>query len=75
MNKFKITKEFITLGQLLKVTSHIGSGGEAKFFLSENDVYLNGEQIKQRGKKIYPKDIINIKEDKYLIVNDKKSSS
>ena len=37
MNKFKINTDFITLGQFLKATDHIGSGGEAKFFLVEND--------------------------------------
>ncbi len=70
MKEFRINKEFITLGQLLKATDYVGSGGEVKFFLYENDVFLNGEQEKRRGKKLFKDDIIEIKGTKYLIIND-----
>ena len=33
MKKFKIHTESITLGQFLKATDYIGSGGEASFFI------------------------------------------
>ena len=36
--KASIGTEYITLGQLLKMTDAISSGGMAKWFLSENDV-------------------------------------
>ncbi|MGY3190203.1 RNA-binding S4 domain-containing protein [Lysinibacillus sp. TE18511] len=39
----KIDVEFVTLGQLLKMTDAISSGGMAKWFLHGNDVYVNGE--------------------------------
>lgn len=43
MKDIEIDVEFVTLGQLLKMTDAISSGGMAKWFLHENDVYVNGE--------------------------------
>ena len=60
MNEIKIDTEYITLGQLLKMTDAISSGGMAKWFLSENVVYINGEADQRRGRKIRNKDIVNI---------------
>lgn len=56
----EIDVEFITLGQLLKITDAISSGGMAKWFLQENDVYINGEVDDRRGRKLRDGDIINI---------------
>ena len=72
MKKFKIYREFITLGQLLKAEAFIGSGGEAKFFLWENDVYVNDEKRTERGKKLYNGDVVKIEDDVFLIVYDPK---
>ena len=47
----KITSEYITLGQFLKFTKVISNGGEAKFFIANNKIFLNGQQIFERGKK------------------------
>ncbi|WP_341301092.1 S4 domain-containing protein YaaA [Lysinibacillus sp. FSL H8-0500] len=60
MKDIKINEEFITLGQLLKVTDAISSGGMAKWFLQENAVYINGEVDDRRGRKLRDGDIINI---------------
>lgn len=60
MKSIKITTEYITLGQLLKITDLISSGGEAKFFLAENKVYVDNELDQRRGKKLYPGMIIKI---------------
>lgn len=49
----RISDEFITLGQLLKVASIIGSGGMAKWYLSAYEVYVDGELEQRRGKKLY----------------------
>lgn len=57
-----IDDEFITLAQLLKLTTVISSGGMAKPFLAQYDVYLNGELEDRRGKKCYPGDEITIPE-------------
>jgi len=60
LNEFVIDTEFITLGQLLKVTDAISTGGMAKWFLEENNVYVNGEIERRRGRKLRNGDIVNI---------------
>lgn len=60
MEIVKFDTEYITLGQLLKMTNIISSGGMAKWFLSENVVYVNGAPEQRRGKKLYDGDVINI---------------
>lgn len=60
MEEIVIHDEFVTLGQLLKITDAISSGGMAKWFLQEHIVYVNGEEENRRGKKLYPDDVINI---------------
>ena len=60
MKDIVIDTEFITLGQLLKMTDAISSGGMAKWFLSENAVYVNGEVDDRRGRKLRDKDVVNI---------------
>ena len=46
----------ITLGKFLKYKNIIGTGGEAKWFLSENEIFLNGEPENRRGKKLHDGD-------------------
>ena len=58
----KIDTEFITLGQLLKMTDWISSGGEAKFAVKELKIQVNGESENRRGRKIYPGDQISIED-------------
>ncbi|MEK3979441.1 S4 domain-containing protein YaaA [Psychrobacillus sp. FSL K6-2836] len=60
MEKIRFDSEFITLGQLLKMTDAISSGGMAKWFLSEHEVYVNGEVDQRRGRKLRHDDIVNI---------------
>lgn len=57
-----INTEYIKLGQLLKLVGVITNGAEAKMFLEENSVLVNNENENRRGKKIYPGDIVRIKE-------------
>lgn len=75
MQKFKINTEFITLGQFLKATNHISSGGEAKFFLLEKDVFVNREKRTERGKKLYPGDQVMCENQEYLIIYDQKHNT
>lgn len=56
--KIFIDSEFITLTQFLKITGLISTGGEAKMFLLETKVLLNGELETRRGKKLYDNDKI-----------------
>lgn len=60
MKEIGIETEFITLGQLLKMTDTISSGGMAKWFLSEHEVLVNEEAEDRRGRKLRPEDTVNI---------------
>ncbi len=64
-----ITTEFIKLGQFLKFSGVITNGSEAKFFLSNNDVYVNGELEDRRGRKIYNDYEILVNETLYICKN------
>lgn len=72
MNKkpveIKITSEFIALGQFLKFADIIQSGGEAKSFLANNEVKINGEIDNRRGRKLRPGDEIEINSQIYRVV-------
>jgi len=59
-NQIKIDTEYITLGQFLKLADIIQSGGMAKWFLSEHEVFVNGEQDQRRGRKLRSGDKIEI---------------
>ncbi len=63
--KIQITKEYITLGQLLKVTDWISSGGEAKFAVKDLQIAVNGEPEDRRGRKIRPGDVVVIENKTY----------
>ncbi len=75
MKKFKIRTENITLGQFLKAASYIGSGGEAKFFLMQHEVYVNHERRTERGKKLFHGDQVMIFDILHYIVYDPKDNT
>ncbi len=56
--EFELREEFITLGQLLKAAGVLGTGGEIKFYLAENEVMVNGEPEQRRGRKLHAGDIV-----------------
>ena len=60
LQRVSIRTDYILLGQLLKKMNLISTGGEAKFFLAERRVKVNGEIEERRGKKITPNDIVEI---------------
>ncbi len=63
----------ITLGQFLKTEGIIESGGQAKWFLQDYDVLLNGEREKRRGKKLADQDRIDFPDipdiDSFIIIH------
>ena len=67
MKKVKIDSEFITLGQFLKFIDLVSSGGEARIFLTENEIVINGETDNRRGRKLYRNDLICINDEQYQI--------
>ncbi len=58
MESIKIKDEYIKLGQVLKLAGFVQSGVEAKIEIQEGAVKVNGETELQRGKKIFPGDVI-----------------
>lgn len=67
MEIITIDTEYITLTQFLKLIGLIDTGGQAKFFLFENYVILNGEIENRRGKKLYPGDYIIVGSEEFKI--------
>ena len=67
MKTIKINGEYLELGKLLKIANVISSGGEAKYYLQENNVLVNGEVENRRGKKLYPGDVVKIENEEYTI--------
>ena len=65
--KLRQDEQFITLGILLKITKLISTGGQAKMFLAENPVLINGEQDNRRGRKLFQNDRVQIGENIFLI--------
>ena len=68
VKKIEITTEYITLGQLLKFTGIIRSGAMAKDFILDNNITVNGEDEKRRGRKLYKSYVIIINNQKYELV-------
>jgi ribosome-associated protein len=54
-------RDFITLGQLLKVVGEIGSGGEVKPYLANETPLVNGEPENRRGRKLRAGDVVRLK--------------
>ena len=61
MEKITIHTEFIKLQQALKLAGMVDQGSDVKFYLSEGMVTVNGEVATERGKKIRPGDVIELK--------------
>lgn len=67
MKKIQIRGEFVKLEQLLKIADVVSSGGEAKSFLLNNKVYINGELDQRRGRKLYKNDEVKINNETYTL--------
>ena len=65
--KLRKDEDFITLGVLLKLAGIIDTGGQAKWFLNENVVLVNGEEESRRGRKLYHGDEILVKNQSFII--------
>ena len=53
MEEIIIDTEFIKLDSLLKYAAFVQTGADAKFFISEGLVLVDGEVETRRGRKIY----------------------
>ena len=50
----------ITLGQALKASDIVGSGGEAKVRIQAGEVLVNGEVETRRGRRLVPGDVVEV---------------
>lgn len=67
MEEIKITTEYIKLGQLLKLTHIISSGGEEKIYVATREILVNGQLENRRGRKLYPGDIVEAEKRMFVI--------
>jgi ribosome-associated protein len=58
MEEVPIRGEMIRLGQLLKVTGVVDSGGAIKSFLATEEVRVNGEPEARRGRQLRSGDTV-----------------
>jgi ribosome-associated protein len=56
MDEFHAREGMIRLGQLLKASGLVETGGEAKLVLAEGLVSVNGEPETRRGRQLHPGD-------------------
>lgn len=56
----KIDTEYIKLDSFLKLANLASSGGEAKMFIIDGMVRVNGEAETRRGRKLYPGDRVEV---------------
>ena len=70
MKELKIHTEYIQLHQALKVLNIVMTGGEAKAYLYENTIYVNGEIEERRGRKLYPGDVLKTPDGEFIVKDD-----
>ncbi|MGC6769079.1 S4 domain-containing protein YaaA [Enterococcus sp. LJL128] len=67
--------DYMTLGQFLKEINVISSGGQAKWYLAETSVFVDGELENRRGRKLYPGMMIEIPEEGTFFMAEKENES
>lgn len=68
MEKIIINTDQIKLDSFLKLTRKASTGGEAKLIINSGKVKINDETCKSRGKKLKLNDIIEIEDQKFMVV-------
>lgn len=69
MKEIEIKTEFIKLDQLLKFAGIAQTGGQSKIMIKQDMVSVNGDIVRERGKKIAKGDIIEIEGiDKFVVI-------
>lgn len=67
-NLIAINTPYVTLGQFLKLADIISSGGEAKSYLAEHEILVEGVLDNRRGRKLYPGMVVEVEKRFYQIV-------
>lgn len=68
MEQLAIHTEYIKLDQFLKLAEVVSSGGEARFYIQDNPILVNGEPENRRGRKLRPGDTIQVPQGSWEIV-------
>lgn len=68
MQEVKINTEFIKLDSFLKWCGAASLGGEAKMYVLDELVKVNGEICIQRGKKIRVGDVVEFNGETYKVI-------
>lgn len=68
METLKLRDDFIKLGQAMKASNMVSSGVEAKIYIQDEQVKVNGKTETQRGKKLVDGDVIEFKNNKVKII-------
>lgn len=68
MQEIKINTEFIKLDAFLKWAGIASLGSEAKMYIIDEMVKVNGEICTQRGKKLRVGDTVNFNQEDYKII-------
>ena len=64
-----INSDYITLGQLLKFLDLVSTGGEAKAYLADHEIKINGEKEDRRGRKLRPGDEVILIEGTFRLIS------
>ena len=68
MIEIEITTEFIKLDSFLIFSGAASLGSEAKMYILDELVKVNGEICTQRGKKLYKGDVVEFNGDTFKVV-------
>ena len=60
MDEIEIRGDVIRLGQLLKLADVADSGADAKMWLADGGVLVNGEAETRRGRQIHAGDVVAV---------------
>ena len=69
MTEIEISTEFIKLDAFLKFAGCVGTGGEAKVYIADGRVSVNGEVCTMRGKKLRGGDTVTFAGQTYTVKN------
>jgi S4 domain protein YaaA len=70
--EIKITTQYITLGQFIKLANIFESGGMIKSYLKDEGVLVNNEIEHRRGRKLYVNDVVEFEQaGKYIVTQGK----
>ena len=65
--EIKITTEYITLGQFLKYVGLIDEGWQAKIYLQDVEVLVDGEVETRRGRKLRGGEIVEAEGERFVV--------